>query len=154
MHHGLSCIKNAGHFPRHSAINSILKRSLIRIGLPSVLESVGLTKDRRSLDGLTLNPCYRGRSLVWDAKVVDTFAERVPCKRRSSVNSGVSLRRSNDVTGVPKTDCFALSNDNQTVKCVRKEGVLGLNTPLELDILHKFYYLRKEINCFRILFAC
>ena len=26
--------------------------------------------------------------------------------------------------------------------------------PLELDILQKFYYLCKEINCFRILFAC
>jgi len=27
-------------------------------------------------------------------------------------------------------------------------GVLGLTPPLELDILQKFYYLRKEINCF------
>jgi len=36
--HGLSCTKNAGLFPRHSAINSILKRSLTRIGLPSTLE--------------------------------------------------------------------------------------------------------------------
>jgi len=35
--HGLFCIKNAGCFPRHSAINSILKRSLTRIGLPSGL---------------------------------------------------------------------------------------------------------------------
>jgi len=73
--HGLSCIKNAGRFPRHSAINSILKQ-LTRIGLPSVLEPVGLTRDiRRWSDGLTLNPWYRGRSLVWDATVVDTFAE-------------------------------------------------------------------------------
>jgi len=36
--HGLSCTKNAGRFPRHSAINSILKRSLTRIALPSTLE--------------------------------------------------------------------------------------------------------------------
>ena len=54
--HGLSCIKNVGRFPRHSAINSILKRSLTHIGLPSVLEPVGLTKDRRTPDDLTLNP--------------------------------------------------------------------------------------------------
>jgi len=47
---------------------------LTRIGLPSVLELVGLTKDRRP-DGLTLNPWYTGRSLVWDATVVDTSAE-------------------------------------------------------------------------------
>jgi len=33
-------------------------------------------------------------------------------------------------------------------------GGLGLTPPLELDILQKLYYLRKEINCFRILFAC
>ena len=72
--HGLSCIKNAGRFPRHSAINSIFKRSLTRIGLPSLFETVGLTRDRRP-DGLTLNPWHRDRSLVWDATVVDTFAE-------------------------------------------------------------------------------
>jgi len=30
----------------------------------------------------------------------------------------------------------------------------GVNTPLELDILQKFYHLRNEIKCFRILFAC
>ena len=45
------------------------------IGLPSVLEPACLTKDKRRPDGLTLNPWYRGRSLVWDATVVDTFAE-------------------------------------------------------------------------------
>ena len=73
--HGFSCIKNVGRYPRHSAINSILKWSLTRIGLPSVLEPVGLTKDRRRPDGLTLNPWYRGKSFVWDATVVDTFAE-------------------------------------------------------------------------------
>jgi len=33
-------------------------------------------------------------------------------------------------------------------------GGLGLKPLLELDILQKFDYLRKEINCFRILFAC
>jgi len=39
------------------------------------------------------------------------------------------------------------------VKGVRK-GRGWVNPPLELDILQKNYYLRKEINCFRILFAC
>jgi len=73
--HGLSCTKNAGLFPRHLAINSILKRSLTRIRLPSTLEPVGLTNDGRRPDGLTLGPRYRGLSLVWDATVVDTFAQ-------------------------------------------------------------------------------
>jgi len=55
--HGLSCIKNAGCFPRHSAINFIFKQLLTRIGLSSFLEPVGLTRDiRRQSDGLALNP--------------------------------------------------------------------------------------------------
>jgi len=41
---GLSCIKNAGYFPRYSAINSFSKRSLTCINLPSALEPVGLTE--------------------------------------------------------------------------------------------------------------
>jgi len=41
------------------------------------------------------------------------------------------------------------------VKGVRKGGWgLGSKKPFELDILQKLYYLHKEINCFRILFAC
>jgi len=32
-------------------------------------------------------------------------------------------------------------------------GGVGVNPPLELDILQKLCYLRKEIKCFRILFA-
>jgi len=40
-----------------------------------------------------------------------------------------------------------------SIKALRKGGV-GLNPPLELDILQKLYYLRNEINCFRILFDC
>jgi len=36
----------------------------------------------------------------------------------------------------------------------RTQGGLGLTPPVELDIVQKNYHLRKEINCFRILFAC
>jgi len=71
----MACTKNAGCFPRHLAINSILKRSLTRTGLPSTLEPVDLTNNGRRPDGLTLGPWYRGRSLVWDTTVVDTFAQ-------------------------------------------------------------------------------
>ena len=54
--HGPSYTKNIGHFPRHPAINSILKRSLTRINPPSTLELVGLTEDGRKPFGLTLGP--------------------------------------------------------------------------------------------------
>ena len=53
--------------------------------------------------------------------------------------------------------CFEKRRPKKTVarlsKGVRKGG-LGLTRPLELDILKKLYHLRKEINCFRIPFAC
>ena len=41
-----------------------------------------------------------------------------------------------------------------TVKGVRKGRVLGLTPPLEHDIFQNFITYAKEINCFRILFAC
>jgi len=38
----------------------------------------------------------------------------------------------------------------------RTQGVggVGVKTPLELDILQNFITCAKEINCFRIVFAC
>jgi len=50
--HGLSCPKNAGRFPRHSGMNSILKRSLVSINLPSALVPVVLTRYGRRPDEL------------------------------------------------------------------------------------------------------
>jgi len=40
------------------------------------------------------------------------------------------------------------------IKGVRKGVGVGVNPPLELDILQNFIACAKEINCFRILFAC
>ena len=73
--HGLSCTNNAGRFPTHLAIISILRRSLTCNGLLSNLESVGLTNDGRRSDGLTFGPWYWGLSLVQDATDVGTFAQ-------------------------------------------------------------------------------
>ena len=38
--------------------------------------------------------------------------------------------------------------------CLQSQVGLGLNSPLELDIYENFITSAKEINCFRILFAC
>jgi len=51
----------------------IFERLLTCINLPSTLEPVGLTNDRRRSDGLTLGPWYKGLSLVWDATVMNAF---------------------------------------------------------------------------------
>ena len=86
--HDLSCTKNAGCFPRHSAINSVLKRSLTRIGLPSTLEPVSLTNDGRRPDGLTLGP-WCGTQQLWTlllGATIKTLPDRLvlrPQKLRS-----------------------------------------------------------------------
>jgi len=49
---------------------------------------------------------------------------------------------------------FFLKRTATITKGVRKGRVLGLNPPLEHDILQNFITYAKEINCFRILFAC
>ena len=74
-HHGLSCKKSAGRLSRHANLNDVIKRALANAGLPSVLEPQGLDRgDGRRPDGLTLFPYKHGKSLVWDATCVDTFA--------------------------------------------------------------------------------
>ena len=75
-HHGLSCKKSAGRFPRHASLNDVVKRALASAGVPSILEPQGLDRgDGRRQDGLTLFPFKQGKSLTWDATCVDTFAE-------------------------------------------------------------------------------
>jgi hypothetical protein len=74
-HHALSCRLSSGRFPRHAALNDVIKRALHSAGLPSVLEPTGLDRgDGKRPDGMTIFPYSQGRSLVWDATCVDTFA--------------------------------------------------------------------------------
>ena len=69
--HGLSCKYSAGRFPRHSAMNDVIKRPLQKACLLSVLEPPGLDRgDGFRPDGITVFPF----SLVWDCTCVDAFA--------------------------------------------------------------------------------
>ena len=69
--------KNPSCFPRHSSIKFILKRTLTRIGLPSVMEPLGLTDDKSDLMvWLRTLGTDRDRSLIRDATVVDTFCSK------------------------------------------------------------------------------
>ena len=73
--HPLSCRFCAGRFPRHSAINNIIKRSLDTAGLHSILEPVGLDRgDGRRPDGVTSFPFKGGKALAWDATCTDSFS--------------------------------------------------------------------------------
>ena len=72
--HGVTCKYSAGRFPRHSAMNDVVKRALQKAGLPSVLEPELDRGDGSRPDGKTVFPFSGGKSLVWDCTCVDTFA--------------------------------------------------------------------------------
>ena len=81
--HGLSCLKSAGRFSRHSNLNALIKQSLSSTHIPSVLEPRHLYRtDQKRPDGLTLVPCVDGKQLLWDVTVVDSLA---PCR----INAGL-----------------------------------------------------------------
>ena len=95
-HHGLSCSRSAGRFPRHSSLNDVIRRALSSAGIPSILEPVGLDRgDGRRPDGITTFPFRCGRSLAWDATCVDTFAEThvVRCALEPGAAAGAAERR-------------------------------------------------------------
>ena len=74
-HHLLSCHRDPGRLPRHTAINDIIKRSLAAAGVPALLEPQGLDRgDGRRPDGITIMPFSSGKSLVWDATCTNTFS--------------------------------------------------------------------------------
>ena len=73
--HGLSCRKTAGRQIRHNSINDIVWRAMLRAGIPSINEPLGLLRDDgKRPDGLTMIPWSRGRCVAWDVTVPDTFA--------------------------------------------------------------------------------
>ena len=73
--HGLSCKNSAGRSSRHAYINDIIHRALVKAGVSSVKEPLGLSRtDGKRPDGLTLVPWQAGRSVVWDVTVIDSLA--------------------------------------------------------------------------------
>jgi len=73
--HPLSCRQSAGRFPRHKAINDIVKRALDAAGMHAILEPAGLDRgDGKRPDGITTFPFANGKCLAWDATCSDTFS--------------------------------------------------------------------------------
>ena len=73
--HGFSCIRSAGRLPRHTMLNDIVRRALASCGVSSILEPPGLCRgDGKRVDGVTLVPWTRGRTLTWDTTIVDPLA--------------------------------------------------------------------------------
>ena len=94
--HTLSCRFSAGRSARHAAINDVVKRALVGCGFPSSLEPTGINRgDGKRPDGMTLFPWRNGRCLVWDATVVDTFADThlAACSLEAGAGAGVAEER-------------------------------------------------------------
>ena len=94
-HHGLSCQRSAGRFSRHAAINDIIRRALVTVNVPAILEPNGISRDDgKRPDGMTLIAWKSGKTLVWDATCVDTVA---PChiKATSSKAGAAALHAEN-----------------------------------------------------------
>jgi len=74
--HGLACRRSMGRHSRHSALNDIVHRGLLRAKIPSVKEPVGLSRDDgKRPDGATLIPWRNGKCLTWDVTAPDTLAK-------------------------------------------------------------------------------
>ena len=74
-HHALSCRFSAGRQPRHTALNDIVRRALQSAGVPSLLEPAGIDEgDGRLPNGMTIFPFSEGKSFLWDATCVKTYA--------------------------------------------------------------------------------
>ena len=108
--HGLSCRRGPGRIPRHDAINDNIYRALLKAQIPSQKEPRGLTRDGsdKRVDGCTLIPWQRGRSMTWDVTIPDTLAHShlAPAKdigcqwRRRPAAEEASLRKISKYTGV------------------------------------------------------
>ena len=120
--HPLSCKRSAGRFSRHTALNDILKRGLDAAAIPSCLEPAGLDRgDGKRPDGLTLIPFSHGKSLVWDATCVDTFAATNIL--RSTSEAGFAASKAEEA----KVGKYSTLTDRFTIQPIAVEttGVVG-----------------------------
>ena len=74
--HGLSCHRSAPRQQRHSHLNDISWRAIKRAQMPAVKEPINLMRDdSKRPDRATLLPWARGKPMVWDVTVQDTYAQ-------------------------------------------------------------------------------
>ena len=97
--HGLSCKKSSARINRHSTLNDIIHKSLIRAGVPAVKEPTGLLRsDGKRPDGATQIPWASGKCLAWDVTVVDTLAPSYATLSSISAGNAAERAANNKVT--------------------------------------------------------
>jgi hypothetical protein len=76
---------------RHSLINDIICRALVRAGVSTVKEPLGLlTGIAMRPDGTTLIPLARRKCLAWHATTLDTVAQSHLPSIRNTVGAGAA----------------------------------------------------------------
>jgi len=141
--------------PKISAIN-IKKQSRARLLLAHPVFVVAENNSIGHSQHSSLMPCMTqpivlrkqrsGKPGFWDVndwEIFDQFVRHIRWERGKLLMQQNVLPRSSSTKNL-----LYLCDQGRT-----QGGVLGLTPPLELDILQKLYYLRKEIKCFRIPFC-
>ena len=130
--HPLSCKMSTGRFPRHAALNDIVRRALTSAGFPSSLEPSGLDRgDGKRPDGITLFPFKHGKPLIWDATCCDSFA---PSNMLKSATDPSSAARNAEALKVAK---YSALTDRYIFEPVAVEtsGAIGPSSMAFLKLL-------------------
>ncbi|XP_029655915.1 uncharacterized protein LOC115229755 [Octopus sinensis] len=151
--HPLSCQRSSGRFPRHTALNDIVKRTLETAGLPSQLEPVGLAReDGKRPDGLTTFPFENGKSLIWDATCTDTFSAGNILTSASEPGSAANLA---ETLKIKKYSALSHRHIFAPI-AVETSGVLGPRTKkflIKLGDLFAFYQMPFEVRACKFDFC-
>ena len=108
--HGLACKRSAGRTARHHNLNDLVCRALIRAGVPSIKEPVGLLRsDGKRPDGLTQIPWQGGRCMTWDVTVTDSLADSYLTSTSVTAGAaaeGAASRKELKYQALAATHCF------------------------------------------------
>ena len=70
-----SCKRSSGKIARYGLLNDVILRTIQSVKIPGKKESLSLCRtDGKRPGGVTVIPWSKGKSLLWDVTVPDTFA--------------------------------------------------------------------------------
>src|SRR5688572_11580450 len=128
--HGMSCRLGPGRTARHASLNDIIWRGLTKAGFPATKEPAGLARsDGRRPDGVTLIPWEGGKSLAWDATVIDTLAESYRTRSAEVAGAAAEIaadRKTSKYTAILPSYCF-VPLAFETLGPINQEGLALIN---------------------------
>ena len=150
--HGLACRRNRGRLSRHSSLNDIVHRFLVKAGFPAVKEPVGLLRtDLKRPDGCSLIPWQNGKCVAWDVTAPDTLA-RSYLPDTSLVSAAAaesaSRKKSTKYVDISRSHLF-VPIAVESLGPSNKEGVDFLCT-LANALLTRRETLERRISCFDV----